>query len=286
MGKIYCIYTDKFIEEENCNPEHIIPLSLGGCNEFVIKVDSQKNSELGAALDGKLANDFLINLIRQKHNYRGHTKNPVVKTIKNSKIKGTSNIEIPAQVTFLDGRIEVFNPIERRVLTEDEVRGLSLISTFRFDRFLRLCFTAKVILSAGYYVYGETFIKYADHVSLRKLMNLNLTETKESLRNLPLRVVDKFHYIPEDSKGTLGIHELICTTIGNSCVIFMLSTENIIASVGIGGDFIGSINFKADAAKFPNEELFRLGQVIAIQNNEVNRESFYNVIAKINEMIN
>jgi len=82
-----------------------------------------------------------------------------------------------------------------------------------------------------------------------------------------------------------GVYELICRTIGGSCVIFMLSTDNIIASVGIGGEFIGSINFKADTTKFPNDNEFRLGHVIGIQDGELGREAFYDVNAKIYELI-
>ncbi len=285
MGQIYCIYTDKTVEEEETNLEHIIPLSLGGCNDFIIKVDAQKNADLGSSVDGKLSNDFLVSLIRRRHDYKGHSKKTVEPTLKKSKIATSDTSETPAQVKFLKDKIEVFNPIEKRILTEEEVKGINIKSTFQFDRFLRICFTAKVVLAAGYFVYGETFRKYADHDSLRKLMNLNITETKESLRNIPLRVVDKFHSIPENDKGMVGIYELICQAIGGSCVIFMLSTDNIIGSVGIGGEFIGSVNFKADAAKFPNEDDYRLGHIVGVQEGKLNREAFYDVNAKIYELI-
>ncbi|MDB5227822.1 MAG: hypothetical protein JWN78_2015 [Bacteroidota bacterium] len=285
MGQIYCIYTDKLIEDEKANPEHIIPLSLGGCDEFTIQVDAQKNADLGTAVDGKLANDFLISLIRRHHDFRGHSKKPVKPVIKKSKIGNKKDPDIPAQVTFSKERIEIFNPIEKRILTEDEIKGLTITSTFQFDRFLRICFTAKVILAAGYFIYGETFREYADHESLRKLMNLNLTETKESLRNLPIRIVDKFHPVQEKDKGMTGVYELICKMIGGSCVIFMLSTENIIGSVGIGGEFMGSVNFKADAAKFPNDGDFRLGHIVGVQNGQLLRSSFYDVNANIYKVI-
>jgi hypothetical protein len=57
---MYCIYTNREISEQDSNCEHIIPLSLGGSNEFVIPVSTKFNSELGSKVDGELSNCFTM----------------------------------------------------------------------------------------------------------------------------------------------------------------------------------------------------------------------------------
>ncbi len=146
-----------------------------------------------------------------------------------------------------------------------------------------MLFTAKVLLASGYFVYGETFKDYADHDSLRKLMNYKLTETDETIKDLPLRIVDPFHEIPKKDKGMQGIFEMICEATDSSCVMFLLCTENIIGSVGVGGKYIGTINFKAKTEHFPNDDKFRLGQVLCIQDKKLRRSSFYHMTELIHD---
>lgn len=47
---MYCIYSGKEIDEINSNIEHIIPLSLGGCDELIIRVEKNINSDIGVKL--------------------------------------------------------------------------------------------------------------------------------------------------------------------------------------------------------------------------------------------
>lgn len=98
MSEIYCIYTDKLTPEAECSIEHILPLSLGGCNEFVIKVNAAKNATLGSEIDGKLANDFILTLVRKGNNFKGHSKKDVVASLKKSSIENRSN-NSPVQVS-------------------------------------------------------------------------------------------------------------------------------------------------------------------------------------------
>lgn len=280
MGKIYCIYTDTEIDRSKSNPEHIIPLALGGSNKFTILVDALKNSELGSMIDGKLANDFLMTLIRSKKGFKGHNKNEVTPVLKKSKI-GKGNPTHPAQVIFNKEKVEIFSHMNKRLLSDEEIKNVTIESSFGFERFLRICFNSKVLLSAGYFIYGEIFRKYADHASLRKLMNLNIRETEDSIKNLPLKVYDPFHKLSDENKSWAETFKLLCELASGSCVIFMLTQDNIIGSVGIGGEYLGSIVFNVETEFFPNEDDFRLGQTIVILDREVYRESFYNVIEKI-----
>ena len=285
MGQMYCIYNDKLVDEENSNLEHIIPLSLGGCDEFSIKVDSKINSELGSAIDGKMSKDIFISFIRQNKNYQGHSKKEVATTLKKSKITTNHNQDIPVQIKFLKDTFEIYNPIESRILTKEEVKNLSISSEVRLDKFIRICFTAKVLLSAGYYVYGNTFVSYADHKSLRKLMNLNLSESKESIKNTPLKVYDEFNQIDKEDSSMMEVIKVLCSLSDCSCVIFHHSTTNIIGTVCIGGHFIGMINFNAEIENFPNNDDFRLGYIVCVQDGILKRDSFYNGIEKVYQIL-
>jgi hypothetical protein len=64
---IYCPYIDRDIPLKESTPEHIFPLALGGMNGFTIPVSKEFNSRVGSAIDGALANDFLVMSRRDKH---------------------------------------------------------------------------------------------------------------------------------------------------------------------------------------------------------------------------
>lgn len=280
MEKIYCIYSDKEVPFDKTNIEHIIPLGLGGCNDFCIRVDREKNSILGTHIDGKLSNDFLISSLRRHKDFRGHSRKVPETNLRKTKITSTNK---PVQVNFKGKDVTFYDPVENRELSELEARGITFSSTIKFEKDIRTLFTAKVLLSAGYFVYGKTFREYADHISLRKLMNYKLTETKETIKNLPVRIIDPFHEVPEQDIGLKGVFEMICKSTDSSCVMFLICTENIIGSVGIGGQYIGSINFKAQTEHFPNDDKFRLGHVLGIQENILKRSSFYHMTELLND---
>jgi hypothetical protein len=74
---MYCIYTDKEISHKEATKEHVIPLSLGGSDEFVISVDRNTNAEIGSKIDGALANDVGMQFLRKAHDLRGHSNKEV-----------------------------------------------------------------------------------------------------------------------------------------------------------------------------------------------------------------
>jgi hypothetical protein len=276
--KLYCIYTDKLIEEEKANKEHIFPLSLGGCNDFCIYVDKLKNSEIGSMIDGKLGNDFLISFLRIKKNLKGHSGKTPELVLKNS-IDLTTNK--PIQVKFKDKGSVIYDPINKKEIS----KSTDIQSSFRFNPYLRAVFTAKVLLATGYFVYRDIFRNHADHESLRQLMNFGINEDNKTLQDLPLRFTDLFHHVEEDSEGLNSIFKMICEGTDGSCVIFMLCDGNILGTVGISGQYIGTIGFNADTTKFPNDNLFRLGHVIGIQNKLLTGSSFYNVVGMLQKML-
>ena len=70
----YCVYHN--IEHQDTvlsNDEHIIPLSLGGSNELVIKTCEKSNSELGSSIDAALNDNILMSAQRFRLGLTGHS---------------------------------------------------------------------------------------------------------------------------------------------------------------------------------------------------------------------
>ena len=57
---MYCIYTDRDVAEADGNQDHIIPLSLGGSDDFTVWADERFNSRMGSTVDGAIHKDFFI----------------------------------------------------------------------------------------------------------------------------------------------------------------------------------------------------------------------------------
>lgn len=98
MKKSYCIYTDQWIADPHKSVEHIIPLSLGGCDEFTINVDTDVNKRLGSKIDGKFGNDYLINSLRRIKELVGHNNKKPSYVFKKVKIKDTNE---PVQIVVI-----------------------------------------------------------------------------------------------------------------------------------------------------------------------------------------
>lgn len=257
MDKIFCIYEGKEIAKEDSNAEHIIPLSLGGNNMFTIPVSKTKNSELGTTVDGELSKDPLISLQRMETSYKGHSRKSVHPVFKRAFIKKSKK---PVQVRYTPGKLKIFSPIDKRDLGDEELIGETVRTTIPYNKMIRMVFAAKVALSAGYYIYDDVFVKYADHASLRKLMNYRKGDSFDSLIHLPLSVECNL-----STDEGLDEKKLICEILETSSVQFRLYADNRIrTTVAIGGKFLGSVTYNADVEKFPQSGEYEGGHIIKV----------------------
>lgn len=279
MSKIFCIYTNQEIETADSNPEHIIPLSLGGCNTFVIPVSSAKNAELGTSVDGEMVNDPVMSLYRQALGYKGHSRKKVSPVFKKAFIKKSGK---PVQLRYDIGKIGIFSPMDRRDLQDDELSGEIVRATIPFNKMIRIVFVAKVALATGFFIYGNVFVQHADHDSLRKLMNYKKADPLESLQELPLGVECNL-----STSGDLDEKKLICELMGTSSVQFKLypAINRIRATVGIGGKFLGSVTFDATVNHFPQAREHELegGQIIKLIPEGLFKMSYNEMLDIIND---
>jgi len=245
--KVYCPYADCEVDLEKTTPEHIIPLSLGGANEFTIPVSASHNADAGSKIDGKLANDFLV-LFRRKHfDARGHSnKKPIIRS-KNSTIGPDKN---PVQVDFSEDKIAVYDPIKRRVLDDSEISGKEISAQFKFSRNGRLKFAAKVALSGGYYAFGNWFRENVKHEDIRTFMKLADETPKDKFPNLPIKAYDEFSKPNDADKIDFETYKLFCEVVQGSCVYFVPGSSNLGIFVSVLGKFVATLNVDANTDQF------------------------------------
>lgn len=277
---MYCIYSGSEIDKADSNVEHIIPLSLGGCDELTIFVDKNINSKIGSQIDGKLTQDFLVALDRVKYGNKGHSKKEPMYTVKSKTEDGQ-----PIISTFTTDALKFFDPKEKEYVN---VSGKIKMST-NIDLDLRLKFVTKVALAVGYFLFGKEFEDYTDCNELR--MIINASNLKELLENEPskfeeIRFYDSLHEINDFDKPMMEIYELFCKYNQKSNILWTYSRESVIVHVAIFGKFIGMINFKAKVDKIPHLENDWLGHLMICDGNRLIRKSWRDAILEIVEVYN
>lgn len=279
----WCPYTDLELPEEAMNSEHIIPLSLGGSNQFCIPVEKNFNAKVGSKVDGVLANDFLTLMRRHEFDARGHSNTTPTVLLKKSHLGDEKR---PIQVT-LRGKegILVWDAMTKRHLEPREIGGTTISSQFNIDAHGRKRFVAKVALSAGYFIYGELFRTHVQHNELRALMNFSSESKREDFENFGLRGYDEFSPAEKADKEQNELLSLFCQLIKGSCVIAGLGPSNIVISVGILGKWIGSLNIPAVTDSFPLEGGHDLGHVVALCDGKMATLSYRQLAKDVHEIL-
>lgn len=260
----YCIYTDK--ETLDPSPEHILPLSLGGHDQFVIDVDRKFNNDIGSKVDGKLANDFLVLFARDKANAVGHSKKHPIPTVKYAKLSDGT----PVQAKFAKDGLSLYDLRERKEVDRSESRAHKVqCNNISIDMDIDLMFVAKVALAAGYYAYGDDFVNNVETEEFRKIMNLDKNNLPSSSS---ARAYSRFHE-PKESDDMFHILRMM-TELGNcSSVILAPSSDTFGVAVSVLGTFLGFISVPCKSENLVNSGDYRYGHCIYIQNDQVKRFS-------------
>lgn len=279
----WCPYTNLELPEEAMNSEHIIPLALGGSNQFCIPVEKSFNATVGSKIDGVLANDILTLMRRREFNARGHSNTPPELLLKKSHLGDEKR---PVQVT-LRGKEDmlVWDAMTRRHLTPHEIGENKISSQLKIDAHGRKRFVAKVALSAGYFIYGKLFRTHVQHQELRALMNFSSESKREDFANFGLRGYDEFSSVDEVDKEQSELLGLFCQLIKGSCVIAEFGPSNVVISVGILGKWIGSLNVPAITDSFPLEGVHDLGHVVALCDGKMTTLSYRQLAKDVHEIL-
>lgn len=268
----YCIYTNK--KTSDPNSEHIIPLSLGGHNEFTIQVDRKFNNDIGSKVDGKLANDFAVLFERDRADAVGHSGKPPKPIVKKANLTDGT----PIQATFGKDGLKLFDLINKKEVPRSDARGRVIkCCGIKVDMDIDLTFVAKVALAAGYFAYGDAFKEHVDTEEFRKIMNF---DKKNFPKQSSARVYGRFHK-PEPTEDMFHILKM-ATELGNcSSVVMMPSKESFGVAVSVLGQFMGFISVPSDSKFLPNLNNYQYGHCIYLQGGEVKRFSFEHIRKKM-----
>ena len=268
---IYCPYADKDIPLGESNPEHIIPLAVGGLNSFTLPVSKDLNSRIGSEIDGALANDFLVMSQRDKHGVRGHSRKHPEFVTRNASDAVTGE---PLQVTLGQRRgLRLWSPREERDVTG---RGQKVNLQFSMDIDVELRFVAKVALSAGYYVYGDQFRNHVKHEDFRAIMNQRPNEMGETLKTIEARYDHRFREPETDNDRIL--RAMTSGFAPRSMVALIPNSNSLSVVVGILGYYLGMLNVPADPRRFPNADEFRMGHIIVLDKPLAIRDSVWKLL--------
>ncbi|MBU2872005.1 HNH endonuclease [Colwellia sp. E2M01] len=237
----FCPYLGKEVHEDNCSSEHIIPLSLGGVNGFEIPVDAETNKIIGSQIDGKLSNDFIIQLARGRLKTKGHSGKPVVPKITKATIEGKNN---SVSLSFPNNQLHIFDP-----RLKADVYPESVTLSAKKDATLDIKFIAKVTLSAGYYFWSDDFEDAVSCDQLRYMLlhdNLNDWSSDDifSVKFETLVLNNNtflIHFIP-----IIHDHFPDETTIA---FIPSYESDRLLVSVSVLGVYIGYLHAYMDAKK-------------------------------------
>jgi hypothetical protein len=282
MEKIYCPYTDRELPYSETTPEHIIPLSLGGIREFTIQVESKFNSTIGHLIDGKVANDASMNILRAKKDTRGHSNRIVKAHWKQTQDKNGR----PLQVTFDKGGPYVRDPKTGQALKDEGTSVLQLESKIMIDPYVKIPFSAKVALGTGHYLYGDIFRKHAAHDGLRMILQPKAQINKDAMKDYQVTYLDRVFDLKADRKNPEHqVLELMLQTFNCSAVITAYATDRLIFSIGLLGRWFSTITLPAQRKEFPDTEAFDLGHVLTLKPEGMVRLSLREAVKQLKEFL-
>ena len=274
---MYCIYTDLDVKPDNGNYDHVIPLSLGGHNQFCVWSDRDFNSKVGEKVDGAIANDPLIMFARRDAAARGHSGTDPIPIWKKSEFEGR-----PIQVSFEKEKLKVWDSRNRTYLLEEEISGKQFKSNFKIDQFAPLRLAAKVSLGGAYFVYGDLIRNAIDCDKLRKLINLDVAEAKADPVIIPHDIVVCDRYHPDtQTNSEAKMFKMLCEFTKRSTFICVPHENHISFHVGVIGVFLSSIICPAQTSQLPKEGLHALGHAVLLGPGTIERLSFRQLAGRL-----
>lgn len=274
---IYCPYSDQEIVSSATSSEHVIPLSLGGHDDFILPVDASSNSKLGAEIDGKIANDFLMLMRRRDHDARGHSGKPPEPIMKKAKDAKTGR---PIQVN-LGKNLKVWDAIDKKEIPGE---GMQVAAKLVMDLDSPTQFLAKTFLSAGYFIYGDLFRHKVRHQDARLLMKGVSKLTEDEVSSLQTKMFRSIQADLEDpiQQQEYELQKLFCQLIKGSFVVFIPTAQNQLHMFcSILGAYMGMLNVPADVADFPLDGHHDLGHAVIVSDGKVLRWSYRRFIGRL-----
>ncbi len=277
----YCIYSNSYftkIGKEEDNKDHIIPLFLGGHDDFVVDAATDKNSHISNEIENKLANDFFIKMNRNNlgslglgHRARKDNKLVIPNLIGDADGKKAKIIfdKASKKINAIDVRSESKNEI-------DDWQKITFSQVFKnSDSELFLRFAAKVALGTGYFLDKEYFVNNVVHDELRLIMNGLSKLSEEERKNIKTRCCLGRWFSPKKDTETeeYKLYSKICKSVQGSIVIIYPTTQSLCFHIGVVSEYIGMINVTAKTEKLLKKYKDGLGHVFMITKNSFKQGS-------------
>lgn len=279
MSNIYCPYTDRYLPKEKSSSEHIIPLALGGANGFELPVDAEFNKSVGSQIDGKLSNDFFMTLRRIRAGARGHSgKEPSYVSKKVQTSAGEPLLRL--RLTRSSG-IQLWGRGEPPGVDSLSQVTFSEQTAMRDFRIRRIRFVAKVALSSGYFIFGDSFRTAVQHSDLRTIMNFSGDFEDPTIKSLAAGVDVQ---LGDNKHPILQAFRYVTRIVGGaSCVGLVPLSDRIAFFVGLLGEYIGTIEVPCTKAELPHEPIHSLGTFVCIQESRPIISSWERLITRVGD---
>lgn len=267
---MYCIYTDRNVAEADGNLDHVIPLSLGGADDFTVWSEEKFNSRMGGTVDGAIHKDFFLGPALRDSGVKGHNRKPAIPRVRGATIDGR-----PAQVSLTAEGFKVWDARARRDLADEEIVGSEIGLKFTVDAFSALRFVAKVALGGGYAIYGDPFRRAVTCGLLRRVIELDVAKARLApvLRKGGLVACDRWH---KDSQpgGPAYQYRVLCEQIPRSLLVCQLFANGMAFHVGVVGEYLGTLFCPGDTSELPQDGDYEGGHVVVLAPGKTERLSF------------
>lgn len=255
---MYCVYSNKDYKNELLTKDHIIPLSLGWCDEFYVMAEKSFNSKIGTEIESKISNDSIIKIYRERHNAFGHSKKKI-----HSEFYTKDNTNSKLIFSYSDGNFAMINPLSKK---EVDWPGSFPIS-IKFDLTAHIKFLAKVVLGTGCFLFKNDFLSNECSNELRDILINDITTNKKDCKYVNFFVnFDKVNFAKEYGTFCKLVNNSVVTIVATDCVLIFL--------IGICGMEIGNCILKYDTSKI--DKLFKKPLGVSIICDNKNNELFIN----------
>lgn len=258
---IYCPYTDRDIERTAASEDHIIPMSLGGCNQFTILADRKANSTIGTEIEGGLSKDFFTSAARVAHDARGQSrKQPTIRT-RHARLEGS---DVPYSVTLARDGLRVFDPINKiHVHPSGPVRMQFQLDLDAFKD-SRMRFIAKIALGFGHSHFGTDFRDFAAHSQLRRILWARPGDAVWSDKTVDISADLPVLRVRSDDVVAEMCEALVKGFPGQTTIGLLPSSGRLTCFVGILGQYAGFLSFGCDLDSIWREPANRSGYFLII----------------------
>jgi hypothetical protein len=246
--------------------DHVIPLSLGGHDQFTIRVSERGNAEANRLLDEAVCRHPFVAFMRRTHKIVGRQDEvPNVRW-------PTKVGDAPGILNWSKPKVELatFRSKGRYGINMTRVldKGEAISSEGTFDADLLTRFGCRLALGASYHLFGDVFREHGYHNELRDVMRARNSVKLLGFKRQNMVGDSPFWGIawpesPDDIDPRWG--EIAKRTQGHLVFTHHSPSRIVLGIVLFEGFFHWYFNISKDPSKFPARGAFDLGSATEIR---------------------